>query len=55
LINKLQEKLGIQINLKEEADQGLIAGLVVSIGSLSLDGSLKFKIQEEARGRQSGA
>lgn len=45
---KIKERLGFQINLKEEIDSNLIAGLIVNIGSLVLDGSLKFKIQEVA-------
>lgn len=52
LKDKIQEKLGFDIALSEEVDQGIIAGLVVSIGSLFLDGSLKFKIEEVARGKQ---
>ncbi|MDD5775490.1 MAG: F0F1 ATP synthase subunit delta, partial [Candidatus Omnitrophica bacterium] len=52
LKDKIQEKLGFDIALAEEVDQGIIAGLVVSIGSLFLDGSLKFKIEEVARGKQ---
>jgi F0F1-type ATP synthase membrane subunit b/b' len=50
LAAKLEEKLGYAIKLLEEVDPQIIAGLVVSIGSLFLDGSLKFKIQEVARG-----
>jgi uncharacterized membrane protein len=55
LKDKLQEKLGFDITLTEEVDPGIIAGLVVSIGSLFLDGSLKFKIEEVARGQQEGS
>ncbi|MFA5099644.1 MAG: F0F1 ATP synthase subunit delta [Candidatus Omnitrophota bacterium] len=55
LKDKLQDKLGFEITLSEEVDQGIIAGLVVSIGSLFLDGSLKFKIEEVARGQQQGS
>ena len=47
---KLKEKLGFEIKLVEETDPSLICGLVVNIGSLILDGSLKFKIQGAARG-----
>jgi len=55
LKDKLQEKLKLDITLTEEVDPGIIAGLVVSIGSLFLDGSLKFKIEEVARGQQQGS
>jgi len=54
LKDKLQEKLGFEITITEEVNPALIAGLVVSIGSLFLDGSLKFKIEEVARGKQQG-
>lgn len=47
---KLKEKLGFEVKLQEETDPSLICGLVVNIGSLILDGSLKFKIQGAARG-----
>jgi F0F1-type ATP synthase membrane subunit b/b' len=46
---KLKEKLGFEVKLLEETDPSLICGLVVNIGSLILDGSLKFKIQGAAR------
>jgi hypothetical protein len=55
LKDKLQEKLGFNITLVEELDAAMIAGLVVSIGSLFMDGSLKFKIEEVARGQQQGS
>ncbi|MDD5348062.1 MAG: F0F1 ATP synthase subunit delta, partial [Candidatus Omnitrophica bacterium] len=53
---KLKEKLGFDTKLTEQIEPGVIAGLVVSIGSLVLDGSLKFAIQEQARAKskQSG-
>jgi len=46
---KLKEKLGFEFDLKEELDPSLICGLVVNIGSLILDGSLKFKMQGVTR------
>jgi F0F1-type ATP synthase membrane subunit b/b' len=49
LKSKLKEKLGIEVKLEEVIDPSLICGLVVNIGSLILDGSLKFKIQGVAR------
>ncbi|MFH1339470.1 MAG: F0F1 ATP synthase subunit delta [Candidatus Omnitrophota bacterium] len=45
---KIKEKLGREIEVKEEVNPGVIAGLVVNIGSLVLDGSLRFKIKEAA-------
>jgi hypothetical protein len=55
LVAKLTEKLGYDLNIKEEVDPDIIAGLVVNIGSLFLDGSLRFKIKEESLGHhQSG-
>ncbi|MCK9594641.1 MAG: F0F1 ATP synthase subunit delta [Candidatus Omnitrophica bacterium] len=50
LMVKLNEKLGNDLKIKEETDPDLIAGLVVNIGSLFLDGSLRFKIKEESLG-----
>jgi F0F1-type ATP synthase membrane subunit b/b' len=51
---KIKEKLGHKIELKQEVDPAVIAGLVVNIGSLVLDGSLRFKIQEVASAKQAG-
>lgn len=50
----MSEKLGCQVTLVETVDIGVIAGLVVKAGNLVFDGSLRFKIQEAARGEQSG-
>jgi F0F1-type ATP synthase delta subunit len=52
LRKKLQEKLKRNIKLKEEIDSQLVAGVVVNIGSLVLDGSLKYKIKEAASAKQ---
>lgn len=52
LISKIKERLGYDLKLQEEIDPNIIAGLVVNIGGLFLDGSLSFKIQEVARGQQ---
>ncbi|MGD9015189.1 MAG: F0F1 ATP synthase subunit delta [Candidatus Omnitrophota bacterium] len=49
---KIKEKLGRAMELKEEIDSSVIAGLIVHIGSLVLDGSLRFKIKEAASARQ---
>lgn len=45
---KIREKLGRELGLKEELDPGIISGLIVHIGSLVFDGSLKTKVQEIA-------
>lgn len=50
---KISEKLGRKITLDEKIDPQLIAGLVVNIGSVVFDGSLRFKIQEAARAHHS--
>jgi len=52
LEKKIKEKLGREVKLKEEVDSSVIAGLIVNIGSLVLDGSLRFKIQEVTSARQ---
>ena len=52
LVSKLTEKLGFKVALAEQVDPDIMAGLVVTIGSLCLDGSLRFKIQEVARGER---
>ncbi|MFH1578382.1 MAG: F0F1 ATP synthase subunit delta [Candidatus Omnitrophota bacterium] len=49
---KVKEKLGRDIDIKEEVNPDIVAGLVVNLGSLVLDGSLKFKIQEAISGQQ---
>ncbi len=49
---KLREKLVFEVTCKEEVDPAIIAGWVVSIGSLVLDGSLRFKIQEAVIAKQ---
>jgi F0F1-type ATP synthase delta subunit len=54
LKEKIKQRLGRSIDLKEEINPGVIAGLIVNIGSLVLDGSLRFKIKEVASARQSG-
>ncbi len=53
LKTKIKEKLGREIALEEEIDSGVIAGLIVNIGSLVLDGSLRFKIKEVTSARES--
>lgn len=49
LSRKLKDALNKEIILKEEIDPRIVAGFVINIASLVLDGSLKNKIQERAR------
>lgn len=55
LAKRLKEKLGRQIKIKEKLDPQVVAGVVVKLGSLVLDGSLKYKIKEAASARQSAS
>jgi F0F1-type ATP synthase membrane subunit b/b' len=48
LERKVNEFLGKKMELKEELDPKVVAGIVVEIGSLVLDGSLRNKIMEES-------
>ena len=48
LSEKIKEKLGRDLEIKEEINPQIIAGLVVNIGSIVFDGSLKSKIQQAA-------
>lgn len=48
LSKKLKELLGRAVTLKEEVDPSVVAGLIINIGNLVLDGSLKNKIREQA-------
>jgi len=52
---KLKDALGHEAALKEEVDSKIVAGLVINIGSIVLDGSLKNKIQEEAKNAKHAA
>lgn len=49
LTRKLKEALNKDVTLKEEVNPRVVAGFIIQIGSLVLDGSLKNKIQERAR------
>jgi cell division septum initiation protein DivIVA len=49
LSKKLKDAFGHEMTIKEQVDPKVVAGLVVNIGSLVLDGSLKNKIKEKAR------
>ena len=48
--SKIKEKTGKDIVFSQEEDSSLIAGLVITIGSLVIDGSLKWMIKDKARG-----
>jgi F0F1-type ATP synthase delta subunit len=49
LSKKIKEVLSRDIALKETTDQNMVAGVIITIGSLVLDGSFKNKIQEQAK------
>ena len=49
LQKKIKEKLKKDLPLKESVDPGLLAGIKVTLGSVVIDGTLKFKIKELAR------
>jgi F-type H+-transporting ATPase subunit b len=46
LSQKLKKKAGANIALKENVDPSLIGGYVITIGSVVIDASLKYKIQK---------
>lgn len=46
---KLKDSLNRDVAFEVEIDPKIVAGLVISIGSLVLDGSLKSRIQEKTR------
>jgi F0F1-type ATP synthase delta subunit len=46
---RLRTTLGREVTLKEQVDPAMIAGLVIQLGHLVLDGSLATKLQEAAR------
>ncbi|MFC1645940.1 F0F1 ATP synthase subunit delta [Candidatus Omnitrophota bacterium] len=49
LHEKLKKRLGGNINLKGEVDAGLVAGCIITIGSVVIDASLKYKIQQAVK------
>lgn len=49
LSKKIKEVLGYDAALKEDVDQKIVAGLIVAMGSIVLDGSLKSRIEENIR------
>jgi F0F1-type ATP synthase delta subunit len=46
---RLREKLRHEVKFAEETDAKLLAGLKIVMGSVVLDGSLRFKMKESAR------
>lgn len=52
LMERLQAALGTSITLQETVEPGMIAGLIVTIGHLVLDGSLSSRLLEAARHAQ---
>lgn len=55
LLERLRAALGSSVTLQETVDPRLIAGLVVTVGHLVLDGSLASKLLEAARHAQDPA
>jgi len=49
LFKKLKDVFGREVALKEEVDPKVVAGLIISMGSLVLDGSLRNKIKERTK------
>ncbi|MFH1190248.1 MAG: F0F1 ATP synthase subunit delta [Candidatus Omnitrophota bacterium] len=49
LARALKDVLNRDVALKEDVDPKLVAGLVISIGSIVLDGSLRNKVKEQAQ------
>jgi F0F1-type ATP synthase delta subunit len=49
LFDKLKNTLGSGVKFKEEIEPKVVAGIIITIGSLVLDGSLRNKIKENIR------
>jgi F0F1-type ATP synthase membrane subunit b/b' len=52
LSDRLQKALGFEVTLQEKVEASLVAGIVITIGSLVLDGSLASRLREAARNAQ---
>lgn len=48
LVRVLSEKTGSAVEIDLKQDPGMVAGLVISVGSLTLDGSLRNKLEKAA-------
>ncbi len=48
LVKILSEKIGEKVSLEETTDEGLIAGIIVQIGSFRIDGSMAAKFRKAA-------
>ncbi|MFC1709570.1 F0F1 ATP synthase subunit delta [Candidatus Omnitrophota bacterium] len=46
---KLKNKLGGSVGLKEEVDSGLVVGFIITMGSVVIDASLRYRIQTAAK------
>lgn len=46
LAHALSAKTGCAVDIKESRDEGLIAGLVIQMGSVTIDGSLRNKLEK---------
>jgi F-type H+-transporting ATPase subunit b len=47
--NQLKEKLGVGIGVRVDTDPSLVAGVIVGVGDLVVDSTLKYSIEEAAR------
>lgn len=54
LIKILSERVGEKVSMEEVTDKGLIAGIIVQIGSFRIDGSLAAKFRKAAENIRHG-